>query len=607
MAGRGKGPFRIAIEDFFETFDFGKILFGWWVDGVEKLETEGLDLYNRLAEKTGLGKYLPPGLTPDEIKGAYKVAPVQIVPILLGIGMMVVGATFGAFTPIVKIGMYRVDREVRSGRPSPMEAWAMAFRQNPDGADVSLTLEELGFKDEFIEGYKKLAQPLLSAFEYQVLWRRKQIDDTEFLTKLKSMGLEEDTINAVINLGRIIPGPADLVTMAVREAFDPEIVAKFGYLENFPHEFGVWSERQGLSKDWAEKYWAMHWQLPSSNQVFEMFQRLRPGVSDVPVDDDTMDEYLRIADFAPFWRERMKEISYNPLTRVDVRRMYKTGNLDVGQVKSAYLDLGYSDKNADLMTEFTIAYATEEETGVVRSSVLRAYSSGQIARGDAEQMLTDGGYDEISIAFYLDAIDFDEAMDINDLKLKNIKKRYVEGLIDETTVNGEIGQLNLPSERVLVMLELWNTERASKTTLPTASQTEKFYEMGIITVDEFTHVYELRGYDEETINWTLARIDIEAQAASQKEAERSLNDLEKIDKAATSSQYQKDRAVVDLLIAQAKAEMTDIRVEIKADITDQVKQSLNDRLDEIKQFIALANTHKAQLRVDLKTVKLLKG
>lgn len=151
------------------------------------------------------------------------------------------------------------------------------------------------------------------------------------------------------------------------------------------------------------------------------------------------------------------------------------------------------------------------------------------------------------------------------------------------------------------MLELWNTERESKTTLPTASQTEKFYEMDIISVDDFKKIYTLRGYTTETIDWTLARIDIEAQAATQKEAERALADLEKIDKSKTAKQYQKDRAVLDLLIAQARAEITDIRVEIKADIDLDVQELLIARLDELKQFIAAVNTQKATLRVDLRT------
>lgn len=604
MAGRGKGAFRIAIEDFLETFDFGEIVFGWYKTVLEKFEVAGVEIYRKLANSIYPGLELPDAYKPDNFGSIIQSSQNGFFVWLAGMVGLIAGGFLGIGQPSGRIAAYFMDNQVRSYRSDPSTISAMIQRKILDDETGDNVLNALGVPDILKPSLLKLTEYVPSPVELEVLRRRGVLDQSTYNREMSLQGVTPERIKEVQALREIIPGPQDLVLMAVREAFDPEIVKKFGYLENFPAPLAEWSEKQGLAREWAEKYWAAHWQLPSPNQVFEMLHRLRPGVSEFPVDDQTMDEYLRIADIAPFWRERLKAISYNPYTRVDVRRMFKVGVLSIDQVKEAYLDLGYDDEKADGLTQFTIAYATEEETGIVRSSVLKAYSNNMIDRATAEQMLNDSGYDEISIAFYLDVIDFDEAIEVTKIKLQNIKKRYTEGVIDETTVNGEIGVLNLPAERVTAMLELWNTEREAKTTLPTASQTEKFYEMDIISQDDFIRIFTLRGYTPETVRWTLARIDLEAQAATQKEAERALDDLEKIGRSETASRYQLDRAVLDLLIAQARAEITDIRVEIKADIDEGLKASLAFRLDDLKQFIAQAQTQKAQLRVDLKATNL---
>lgn len=601
MAGRGKGAFRIAIEDFFETFDFGEIIFGWYKSILENLEKAGMEIYTKLANSFYPDLELPPAFRPENFGTIVNSSQNGFFVWLAGMIGLLAGGFLGIGQPSGRIASYFMDNQLRTYRSDPSTLSALLQRDLLDPETSDNALNALGVPDQLKPGLIALSQYIPSPFELEVLRRRKVLDETVYLREMELQGVTPERIKEIKLLRDVIPGPNDLVSMAVREAFDDDIVAKFGYLENKPAALTEWGDKQGLSEYWTDKYWAAHWQLPSPNQVFEMLHRLRPGTTDNPVDSDTVSEYLRIADIAPFWRDRLQEISYNPFTRVDVRRMYKVGVLNETEVLESYKDLGYDEEKAQALTEFTIAYATEEETGVVRSSVLRAYSSGMIDRSNAESMLSSGGYDKTSIAFYLDTIDFDQALDINELKLKNIKKRYVEGIIDETTVNGEINALNLPSERVLVMLELWNTERESKTTLPTASQTEKFYEMDIISVDDFKRIYSLRGYSPETIDWTLARIDLEAQAASQKEAERALSDLEKVKKSKTSTSYHKNRAILDLLIAQAKAETTDIRVELKAVISEVIITELNIRLDELKQFISAANTEKAKLRVDLKT------
>lgn len=168
-------------------------------------------------------------------------------------------------------------------------------------------------------------------------------------TELRRIGIHPNYNHLYKELAYQIPPVADIITMAVREAFTPAIAARFGQYEDLPSEFVEWVGKKGLSREWAERYWAAHWSLPSPQQGFEMLHRGVIGEADLNM-------LMRALDIMPFWRDKLTQIAYRPLSRVDVRRMFALGVLDVSSVRKAYTDIGYNDYNADLMTQFTIKY-----------------------------------------------------------------------------------------------------------------------------------------------------------------------------------------------------------------------------------------------------------
>ena len=83
--------------------------------------------------------------------------------------------------------------------------------------------------------------------------------------------------------------------------------------------------KAGLPEEQARNYWAAHWELPSAQMGYAMFQRRI-------IDHETLVMLLKSLDIMPFWRDKLIEMSYNPLTRVDVRRMYGLGVLSEEEV-----------------------------------------------------------------------------------------------------------------------------------------------------------------------------------------------------------------------------------------------------------------------------------
>ena len=74
MSGMGKGPLRIAIEDFLNTFKMGEILHKWLEDVVQKIEDNALGIYEKLCASLGIEDFLPPNLTGKGMRKEWKKA-----------------------------------------------------------------------------------------------------------------------------------------------------------------------------------------------------------------------------------------------------------------------------------------------------------------------------------------------------------------------------------------------------------------------------------------------------------------------------------------------------------------------------------------------------
>jgi len=219
--------------------------------------------------------------------------------------------------------------------------------------------------------------------------------------------------------------------MAVREAFTPEIAARFGQYQDLPPDFVEWVGKKGLSKEWAERYWAAHWSLPSPQQGFEMLHR---GV----INEGDLNMLMRALDIMPFWRDKLIQIAYRPLTRVDVRRMFALGVLDVSGVRKAYTDLGYNDYNADLMTDFTIKYTEGIETRR-REAEERAEEKEQEAKDKAEQKRREAE-EKAAIP------------KISEWTTAQTLKFFTTGLINEDRARQEFNLLGYNEERINVYI-----------------------------------------------------------------------------------------------------------------------------------------------------------
>lgn len=326
-------------------------------------------------------------------------------------------------------------------------------------------------------------------------WHRELVTEGYLDDLLRRAGLDATDTEVAKKQSFYRAPPSDLILMAVRDVFDPAARRRLSLDEDFPPEFERAAKRIGITESLARDYWAAHWSLPAVGQGYSMLHR---GV----IDDATLDDLLRAKDIAPVWRPRLKAISYRTLNRVDVRRMYVTGTLDAAQVLKAYKDLGYDDRNAALMRDFTVRWAedrapTEDELaarGLTRSLVLRLYARGTVDREQAEALLVEAGMGEDVAALWIASAEIEEAARVEGERVDTVLVRYREGIATEREAEQDLAALNLTRAERRVIAERMDQIRLSRRRLPSRTDCDRMLKAGLIEKEEYLETMNRIGY-----------------------------------------------------------------------------------------------------------------
>lgn len=310
---------------------------------------------------------------------------------------------------------------------------------------------------------------------------------------LRKIGIHPDYIDVYNTLAYPIPPVADIITMAVREAFTPEIAERFGQYEDYPPEFEEWALKKGLSSEWSKRYWASHWSLPSAGQGFEMLHR---GA----INETELNMLLRALDIMPFWRERLTKIAYRRLSRVDIRRMYNVGVMDESEVLEAYLELGYNDRDAKRMTEFTIKQVLKTQSKFTTADIINAYSKSMITRSETRELLLDIGVRSENINFIISSAEYKQEWKLTDDRIAAIRNLYKREVYTQDNARSELLRLDLPAKRVDVLMEQWYVDEKDKPPrLWTTAQTIGFIKEKLISEQRGIKELQNIGYDAEHI------------------------------------------------------------------------------------------------------------
>ncbi|MCP3678961.1 MAG: hypothetical protein GY782_01155 [Gammaproteobacteria bacterium] len=358
-------------------------------------------------------------------------------------------------------------------------------------ADILTDIAKAGISPQYAERY--VAGVLTKPSTQDIVAYQLRIDPSlgGLEHELRKTGIHNDYFNVYKTLAHQIPPVNDLITMAVREAFTPEIAGRFGQYEGLPKDYVTFAQQKGLTQEWAERYWAAHWTLPSVQQGFSMLHR---GI----IDQSDLNLLLRALDIMPFWRNKLIQLSYKPLTRVDVRRMHLLGTLDDSGVKKAYLDVGYSDYNAGLMTDFTARYNRRSLSGFTPRDVTSAYIKQFIGHGEATGLLRDIGVKPAEIGNVMRLASHKRSWNYKTERIAAIGNLYRKEVKSLAETKRALQSLPLEGDHVTTLLEQWQAKiEEEKVATFTTAQTLKFFQAGLISDVRAVQELRLLGFDKE--------------------------------------------------------------------------------------------------------------
>lgn len=321
-------------------------------------------------------------------------------------------------------------------------------------------------------------------------WREGKPRDAIVLD-LESHGWKPEEADRFYTTNEFRPSPIDLVRFEAHEVFEPDMIRKYGLDAEFEMLDLTEFAKVGMDEKYALYYWRDHWEHASWTQVQQMLYR------QIITEEDVWD-WFRLVEIPPFWRQKLIDSCYHPLTRVDVRRMHRTGVLSDADLVTAYRDVGFSIKNAELMRDFTIAYnASPEDTEALqltRAQVETAYRIGFIDKSECESLLEQLEYGSEEVEFIVSLIDHGKSLATGDMWISILRSQVKSGLITPQEAGNRLSALGFSSEAVSTYIELFTAYAEQADRLPSKTDIKNWYGAKIITPTNARDYLKSMGY-----------------------------------------------------------------------------------------------------------------
>ncbi len=320
----------------------------------------------------------------------------------------------------------------------------------------------------------------------------------ELDTELRKLGVHPAYMNVFRELAYPVPPVGDMITMAVREAFSPDIAARFGQYDDYPTDLTKYAAMNGIDEEWAKRYWAAHWSLPSPQQGFEMFHR---GI----ITHDELTLLMRALDIMPFWRDRLIQAAYRPLTRVDVRRMFALGVLSPEEVEKAYRDVGYDEINSRRLMNFVVRDTIRSQSGMSVSKIVTAYKNGFTDRNSAFAAVSNLGVRPENVSDILEAADRQLQWQQTKDAIAAVGNQYKEGLYTEQEARSQLAGLRLDGNKITNLIARWQKDGISEhATLWTKADVVSMLKKKLISDARAAQELGLLGYNAERTQVLIA-------------------------------------------------------------------------------------------------------
>lgn len=235
-----------------------------------------------------------------------------------------------------------------------------AIRSNIDADSYYEQMKLHGYNEGHAALFYANRHALMDTAQLIDALRRGVITGDDFTARMFALGWDKNDIEPLLDQSLFFPSPTDLITMEAKSVFRPDIVDTFNLADEFNTiNLGNFA-KAGMSEEQVKNYWIAHWQPPAYTSIrdFVHWGFLDPNTA---AGQHFIDQWFREAAVPPFWRDKYLGTIYEPLTRVDLRRMRFLEVIGDSDVITGYKRLGYSDADANNLLIFTKLQQFEPE------------------------------------------------------------------------------------------------------------------------------------------------------------------------------------------------------------------------------------------------------
>lgn len=456
--------------------------------------------------------------------------------------------------------------------PSPAEADGAWLADAIDEETWACWTRAAGDLEDQARTVRDAARAKLTAGELAALHNRGELTDQQYQARLRQGGWIQPTDAGEIDtLSQQIPVLSDLLRFMVRDAGDDQLAQRFGMDDDFAQkwtgELKRFADWQNIHPDYAKLAWRSHWDIPPLTQLASMYHRLRhpwiPPAEQVTLED--VETALRQDDKLPYWIPKLLAISFLPLGRIDVRRAYQIGVLDVEGMRRRYLDIGYSDTDAQTLTDYTVKLVREQWAN---SPIVAKMVSYKISKAEGQKRLQQAGASDADITEVMRRVDLSRSVATRQKCQQGIKRRYLKYELSTPEARAALLLTGAEIDEASCLSEAWECERSARGKVLPASQVCGLYERGLIQISDLYGRFLAIGYSQSDASLMAidcarrvqAKIDKRQQDLIDKQAALYAKNLKEQERLARQLAQQEAKFVRDNQTAQDKLTAQQVRL-----------------------------------------------
>jgi hypothetical protein len=384
-------------------------------------------------------------------------------------------------------------------------------------SDLTNGLLALGWYDQQMRDWQRLVTPLPGLYD---LIRYRHLDvlsPGQYARYSAALGHTDPETRRLVEFGfNQQPSGPEILQLAVKDAWNEQVVQRWGYDAEFPEPFlffmraaGYDWGREFVGRDgvrypaihWPQLMWRAHWQVISPGQAYQAYRRLRPerigrylaqfpGLTAFTADD--LATVLRVHDYPPAARDWLAALQSQPLRMYTIRSAYSLGARDREWAMDQLRDGGYLDEDAGAILDTIDAQDVRRETAWadrLRLSSLRdtarevvaGYGDGFVPRDEAIQRLLAVGVDGPTASRLLDLEDSRRLR--ADLKqaLSVLRREYLGGALSDADTLATMLSYRVAPAAAARYLARWQGLRSLERRTATTGQILAWVRDGLMT------------------------------------------------------------------------------------------------------------------------------